>query len=66
MNDPVIYKIENNKYRLSMSDSDLYFFQGFSLGLDINLSIPEVYNIAIQGPKSELLLKKVFGKIFQI
>ena len=63
MNDPVIYKIENNKYRLSMSDSDLYFFfQGFSLGLDINLCIPEVYTIAIQGPKSELLIRKVFGK----
>ena len=65
LNDPVIFKIDNNKYRLSMSDSDLYLLlQGFSLSMDfnINLTMPEIYTIAVQGPKSKDLIEKIFGK----
>ena len=65
LNDPVIYKLDQNKYRLSISDSDLFLlFNGFSLGMgfDINLSQPKNYTIAVQGPKSNELIKKVFSK----
>ena len=65
VNDPVIFKLEENKWRVCIADSDvLLFAKGLASGKNLNVDIYEanVDTIAIQGPKSESLMTKVFGK----
>ncbi len=64
VNDPVIIKISNNKYWISIADSDvLLWVDGIvsALNLDVNVTEPDISPLAIQGPKSELLASKLFG-----
>ena len=64
INDPVLLKIERNKYWLSIADSDvLLWAKGLALGFDLKVNIiePEIYPLAIQGPKSEKLMISLFG-----
>tara|TARA_B100000686_G_scaffold71015_1_gene76773 strand:- start:59 stop:1177 length:1119 start_codon:yes stop_codon:yes gene_type:complete len=64
INDPILLKLKDNKYWLSIADSDvLLWAKGLAIGLklDVKIKEPEVYPLAIQGPKSEDLMVKVFG-----
>ena len=65
INDPVILKFNDNKWWVSIADSDLLLFaKGLSIGknFDVNISEPNVNIMAVQGPKSFSLMSKVFGK----
>ena len=65
VNDPVILKIADDKWWISIADSDVIFFaKGLAFGNNFQVKIfePNVDIIAIQGPKSFSLMKKVFGK----
>ena len=65
INDPVLLKIKNNKFWLSVADSDVILWtKGLATSLNLNLRIqePNVYPLAIQGPKSEELMILVFGE----
>ncbi|WP_075502571.1 dimethylsulfoniopropionate demethylase [Candidatus Pelagibacter communis] len=65
VNDPVILKLAEDKWWISIADSDVIFFaKGLAAGNQFNVKIfePEVDIIAIQGPKSFDLMEKVFGK----
>ena len=65
INDPVIFKIDNDKWRVSIADSDVMLFaKGIAEAKNFNLDIEEakVYTIAVQGPKSKNLMLKVFGE----
>ena len=65
INDPVAVKLENNRYWVSIADSDvIYYFKGLaeSLDLKVKISEPDVNIISIQGPKSRILVEKMFGK----
>jgi dimethylsulfoniopropionate demethylase len=65
VNDPVILKLAEDKWWISIADSDVIFFaKGLASGNDFNVKIfePNVDIIAIQGPKSHGLMEKVFGK----
>ena len=65
INDPVLLKLDNKKFWLSIADSDvLLWAKGLAVGLNLNVSIlePEIYPLAIQGPKSEDLMVSVFGE----
>ncbi len=65
INDPVLLKINKDKFWLSIADSDILLWaKGISFGLDLNVKInePNVYPLAIQGPKSEDLLVSIFGE----
>jgi len=64
INDPVVLKINNNKWWLSIADSDVILFaKGLALGKNykVNIIEPNVDIMAVQGPKSFALMEKVFG-----
>ena len=65
VNDPVILKLDENKWWISIADSDVIFFaKGLASGHNFNVNIIEtaVDIMAIQGPKSFALMEKIFGK----
>jgi dimethylsulfoniopropionate demethylase len=65
VNDPVILKLAEDKWWVSIADSDVIFFaKGLASGnnFDVKIFEPNVDIIAIQGPKSFGLMEKVFGK----
>ena len=64
VNDPLILKIEDNKWRICIADSDVLFFaKGIagSFNLDVKVFETNISTLAIQGPKSDAVMKKVFG-----
>ena len=65
VNDPVILKLAEDRWWISIADSDVIFFaKGLASGNNFKVQIfePNVDIIAIQGPKSFGLMEKVFGK----
>jgi dimethylsulfoniopropionate demethylase len=65
VNDPVILKLAEDKWWISIADSDVIFFaKGLAAGNNFKVKIfePNVDIIAIQGPKSFGLMEKVFDK----
>ena len=64
INDPVLLKLSDNKFWISVADSDvLLWAKGLAVGakLDVKIIEPDVYPLAIQGPKSEDLMVSIFG-----
>ncbi|PQM54972.1 MAG: dimethylsulfoniopropionate demethylase [Rhodobacteraceae bacterium] len=64
INDPIIIMLAEDRYWISISDSDaLLWIMGISTGLQLNVSLfePDVSPLAIQGPKSRTLMKRLFG-----
>ena len=65
VNDPVILKLAEDRWWISIADSDVIFFaKGLASGNKFNVKIfePNVDILAIQGPKSFDLMEKIFGK----
>ena len=66
VNDPVILKLAEDRWWISIADSDVIFFaKGLASGnkFDVKIFEPIVDILAVQGPKSFDLMEKVFGKI---
>ena len=64
LNDPVVVKLSDDRYWFSLADSDLLLWaNGIAVGagLDVRVFEPEVFPLAIQGPKSDKLMERVFG-----
>ena len=62
INDPVVLKLKEDKYWISIADSDVILFaKGLSIGfrLDVKIFEPDVNIMAVQGPKSFSLMDKV-------
>ena len=65
VNDPLIYKLGNNIWRVCIADSDvLLYAKGIAAGKKLNVKIFEanIDTLAVQGPKSFKLMEDVFGK----
>ena len=65
VNDPVVLKLAEDKWWVSIADSDVIFFaKGLASGnkFEVKIFEPNVDIIAIQGPKSFSLMEKIFGK----
>ena len=65
INDPILIKHTNNHWWLSIADTDvLLWAKGLAtgLGLNVNISEPGIWPLAVQGPKAENLLTRVFGE----
>ena len=65
VNDPVILKLAEDRWWISIADSDVIFFaKGLASGnnFDVEIFEPNVDILAIQGPKSFDLMEKIFGK----
>ena len=65
INDPILIKHGNNHWWLSIADTDvLLWAKGLAtgFGLNVNISEPEIWPLAVQGPKAENLLTRIFGE----
>ncbi len=65
INDPVLLKLDDDMFWISIADSDILLWaKGIALGSNLNVKIiePDVYPLAVQGPKSEDLLVSIFGE----
>ena len=64
INDPVILKLEENKFWISLADSDvLLWAQGVAVNLDLDVFIrePDASPVQLQGPRSMDIMKVLFG-----
>ena len=65
INDPVILKLDEQRWWISIADSDVILFaKGLAIGnkFDVKIFEPNVNILAVQGPKSFELMEKIFGK----
>ncbi len=68
LNDPVVFCIADNHFLISLSDSDLFnWVSAINNTKEFYSEVIEtdIFTIAIQGPKSEKLAKKMFGAEIQ-
>ena len=64
INDPILLKLGENHFWLSISDSDvLLWAKGLAVnaGMDVQLHEPDVSPLQLQGPKSRDILRAAFG-----
>ena len=65
LNDPVLLRLEENRFWLSLADSDvLMWAQGVAThaGLDVEIGEPDVSPLQLQGPKSGDIMAALFGE----
>ena len=65
INDPIILKLDENKWWISLADSDVGLYaKGIASGLNLKVEVtePDINILAVQGPKSFKLMEKVLGK----
>jgi len=65
LNDPIIIKHADDRWWISLADSDIKFFaQGLAqgYGLDVRVFEPDVFPLGVQGPKADDLMARVFGE----
>ncbi len=68
INDPVLLKIAEDHFWLSIADSDILLWaKGLAIGRDLDVQIdePDVSPLAIQGPKAKPLMETLFGPDIQ-
>ncbi len=64
VNDPILLKLAEDRFWLSLADSDaLLFAMGVQAlaGLDVELREPDVSPLQVQGPRSKDVMAKLFG-----
>ncbi|MCC1494407.1 dimethylsulfoniopropionate demethylase [Cognatishimia sp. F0-27] len=64
LNDPVALKIAEDHWWISIADSDLLLWVkgiAWAMRLDVLVSEPDVSPLAVQGPKADALMARVFG-----
>ena len=65
LNDPVLLRLAENHYWLSLGDSDILLWaQGVVInsGLNVTIKEPDVSPLQLQGPKSIDIMKDLFGE----
>lgn len=65
LNDPVAVKHNENRWWISLADSDLLLWiKGLAVGRGLKIDIfePDVFPLAVQGPKADDLMARVFGE----
>ena len=64
LNDPIVIKLAEDRWWISLADSDIKLWgQGLAqgYGFDVDVFEPDVSPLAVQGPKSDELMSRVFG-----
>jgi glycine cleavage system aminomethyltransferase T len=64
INDPIILKLADDMFWLSIADSDVWLWAGAiaaERGLEVEVSEPDVSPMALQGPKAEDVVASVLG-----
>ncbi|MEE9324248.1 MAG: glycine cleavage T C-terminal barrel domain-containing protein [Dehalococcoidia bacterium] len=64
INDPVLYRLGENHFSLSVADSDvLLWVKGVAVyaGMNVHIQEPDVGLVQVQGPKSRQVMRDLFG-----
>lgn len=64
INDPVLLKLSEDRYWLSIADSDVCLFAraiAAERGLDVHVHEPDVSPLAVQGPRADDTVASLFG-----
>jgi glycine cleavage system aminomethyltransferase T len=64
INDPVLLRLSENKFWLSIADSDILLWVraiASEGGFDVKVSEPDVSPLAVQGPKAERVIAELLG-----
>ena len=64
INDPILLKLEEDRYWLSIADSNILFWSraiAAERGLCVDIIEPDVSPLAVQGPKAEAVIAAIFG-----
>ena len=67
LNDPVLLKLDEDRYWFSLADSDVLFWaQGLAhhSGFDVDIVEPDVSPLQLQGPKSRIIMSELFDEDF--
>jgi len=65
INDPILLRLEENKYWISLADSDvLLWAQGLAVNskFEVDISEPDVSPLQLQGPRSQDILANILGE----
>lgn len=65
LNDPVVLKLADDRFWFSLSDSDVLLWAAgiaLSLGLDVRVTEPDVWPMAVQGPRADDVVAAVLGE----
>jgi len=65
LNDPIILKLAEDHFWFSISDADMLLWaKGLAFGMDLDVTVeePDVWPLAVQGPKADDLVARVFGE----
>ena len=65
INDPILLRLEENKYWISLADSDvLLWAQGLAVNskFEVDISEPDVSPVQLQGPRSQDILAEILGE----
>jgi dimethylsulfoniopropionate demethylase len=65
LNDPVAIRVAEDRFWFSISDLDILLWaQGIALGmkLDVKIFEPNIWPLAVQGPRAEDVIVEVFGE----
>jgi len=64
LNDPIILKLAEDRYWLSIADADILLWAmglAYGMGLEVAVSEPDVWPLALQGPRADDLAARLFG-----
>jgi len=64
INDPILLKLDDDRYWLSIADSNILFWAraiAAERGLDVVVTEPDVSPMAVQGPKADDVIAAIFG-----
>jgi aminomethyltransferase len=65
LNDPILLRLAENHFWISLADSDILLWaQGVAVhaGLDVTIREPDVSPLQLQGPKSGMVMRALFGE----
>ena len=65
INDPILLKIADDRYWLSIADSNIWFWAeaiAAERRLAVTIAEPDVSPLAVQGPKAEAVIASMFGE----
>ena len=65
LNDPVLLRLEENRFWLSLADSDIELWArgvAYNSGLNVNVREIDVSPVQVQGPKSKEVMVDLFGE----
>ncbi len=65
LNDPVAVKLSEDRYWISIADSDLLLWvKGIAISyrMEVLVDEPDVSPLAVQGPKADELMSRIFGE----